>query len=321
MTTDLRLAVTQQVYGDSAVKVPCLNPEHQDDTASMAVYPSNIHCFGCGFHVANTEKALALLLGVTQAEAREIAPTLAARTPTQAKPGIDAREHPMANGLADLYYSNLYDKRKHRLEWLYARGLDDSGIARGRLGHNGTAFVVPVFDGAGRLLTLRFRRDDFYAGQGEQEHGPKYRGTKGRNGLFLYGEAWLTAQQGDWCVVTEGELDALRLWQDGVPAVSATNGAGQSHRVPLLLRELCPSYRTLMVATDTDGAGGLAASRVCEAAKKLGYRVVRLSWLDKAKDVTEYLQQGGTFKEMLRREYCPFDGERWERTAGTTQAA
>lgn len=312
MTTDLRLAVSQSPYGDAPVKIPCLNPLHKDDVASLAVYRENIHCFGCGFHVQNTDKALALLLGVTPAEAREIAPKLQARAVTTQASNIDVRQHPMPSGLADMYYGNLYKTRSNRLEWLYARGLDDAGIALGKLGHTGASYTIPVFGAGGVLLTLRYRRDNYYAGTDDGRSGPKYFGTKGRNGVFLYGEWLLANDKRDWCIITEGELDALRLWQDGIPACSATNGAGQSNRVPRLLRELCPRVTTVCVSVDVDAAGAAAADKTCLAARKLGYRVIRLSWFGDAKDVTEYLAQGGTFKEMLRHDHCPFNRERWE---------
>lgn len=317
MTTDLRLAVSQNVYGDAPVKIPCLNPLHKDDTASLCVYRENLHCFGCGFHERNIDKALALLLGVTPAEAREIAPKLQARTATiQQASTIDVRQHPLPSGLADLYYANLYKTRAHRLEWLYERGLTDNGIRLGRLGHTGASFVLPVFDATGALLTLRFRRDDLFSGQGDgATAGPKYFGTKGRNGVFLYGEWLLANDKRDWCIITEGELDCLRVWQSGYPACSATNGAGQAHLVPALLRKLLPTIRTVLVGVDTDAAGEAAAKRTCEAARKLGLRVIRLSWLDDAKDLTEYLTQGGTMKGCIRREYCQFDSTRWEQSA------
>lgn len=67
-----------------------------------------------------------------------------------------------------------------------------------------------------------------------------------------------------------------------------------------------------MVATDTDAAGWKASQSVCKAAMQLGFRVVQLSWLERAKDVSEFLAQGGTLEGMIHREVSAFNSQRWE---------
>lgn len=284
---DLRLAVTDSPYGDAAVKVTC--PVHNDPSASLAVYPDNIHCYGCGFHRNNLDEALAILLGITPAEAFERLDSLQGAYVAQAKVDLP----PLPTGKARMYHRFLREQMSQRLEWLYARGLTDATIDEALLGHDGFRFTIPVFDQHNQLVTLRFRKDDTVPDD-EGERTPKYSGMKGRNQLYLYGANWLA---GDTVIVTEGELDALRLWQTGLCAVSATNGAGRTARVPALLRELSEQVDTIVAATDADAAGDKAAVQTAKAAEEVGCRVKRLRWLE-GKDVTEALCKGSEFYEQ-----------------------
>ena len=87
--------------------------------------------------------------------------------------------------------------------------------------------------------------------------------------------------------ICEGELDALRLWQEGRPAVSVTNGAGQVEKLPALLKAQYPLITHLCIATDQDEPGEEAAERTKKVAEALGFTTFRWHWKE-AKDVTEY---------------------------------
>lgn len=271
--------------------------------------------FGCGAHFNDWDEALSLLLGVTKAEAHAVAPHYSSESldAYRERAALEARRDPLPPAYADIYYRNLYKTRRHRLEWLYARGLTDETIALAKLGHSGTHFTIPLFDANGNLLSLRFRKDDEYVPD-EDEDGkafPKYSGMKGRNGLYLYGEWLLSQRPYDFTFVTEGELDALRLWQDGYPAVSATNGARQARNAPILLRRLFPTVRRLLVATDGDGPGTEAAAAVSAEGQRLGFGVVRCSWFV-GKDITEYLKAGGKLEWLMKETVCEYNADRFE---------
>lgn len=288
---DLRLAVDETAYGDGPLKVRC--PVHDDPSASLAVYPDNIHCFGCGFHRNNPDEALAVLLGISRTEARSALPQFDSERldAYRLRAAERAKLDPLPTSKAKMYNTFLRQTMSHRLEWFYARGLTDETIDRALLGHDGARFTIPVFDQHGQLLTIRYRKDlmpDQWDREDNRTRIPKYSGTKGRNGLFLYGAQWLGDT--DYVIVTEGELDALRLLQCGHPVCSATNGARQVVRVPRLLSELFPSIRRLYIATDQDDAGHDAARQTARGAE--GYEVKRLRWLTEVKDVTEHLMLG-----------------------------
>lgn len=299
---DLRLAVSEDVVGDYPIKIKCR--EHNDKVGSLAVYRDHIHCYGCGFGEGrgNALYALAYLLRLDLASAVEQAPkyTVESLDSYRERAAEESRRDPMPGSLATIYHEVLRGRRQYRLTWLYDRGISDRTIDDHLLGHDGVRFVLPVFDQRGNLVSLRFRRDDLYA----EESSPKYMGTKGRNGFYVYPEAHIAAQQPEALALCEGELDALRLWQEGIPAISATNGAGQAPKVVAYVREHFPSVTHLIIATDMDEPGREAARLAATAATKLGFTGDILEWENgdgSAKDVSEALKVGALRADVLRR--------------------
>jgi DNA primase len=300
---DLRLVVDESASGYGPVKIKCL--VHDDPTASMCIYPDNIHCFGCGYHRNDWDECLALLLGISKDAAHEVAPRYSTESldAYRTKAAQQARRDPLPKARALMYNRYLRDVMSHRLDWLYKRGLTDETIDRELLGHDGFRFSIPVYDFEGRLVTIRFRRDDTILPEfHEDENGrpvpvPKYSGLKGRNGLYLYGEHWLSQFPQHWVIVTEGELDALRLRQQGLPAVSATNGARQTGAVIRLLLDVLPDLRSLYIATDQDEPGEEAAVQAAKAASAFSVEATRLMWME-GKDITEHLQMRGKLDVM-----------------------
>jgi hypothetical protein len=309
---DLRLAVEEDVIGDYPVKIKCLAPEHKDKVRSLAVYSEHLHCFGCGLHLDLWEGAapmpkdhvhpLAYLLGVSNDEALKVAPRYANDTldAYRERAATEARRDPMPGSLALIYNEILLEgRRRERANWLKARGLTVATIHGNYLGHDGVRFTIPVFDSRGNLISIRYRRDDAYC----DETTPKYSGTKGRNGLYLYPENLLAKDTRDWVVLCEGELDALRLWQEDVPAATATNGAGQSAKLPAILKAQYPRIKRIVVATDMDEPGREAAEVTVAAAIKEGYQAFALEWLQ-GKDVTEALQLRALNLRALKQEFA-----------------
>jgi DNA primase len=289
---DLRLVVTDRVLGP--VKVRCVNPDHEDPNASMTVYADNIHCFGCGFHRNDYDEALALLRAA------------GAKGNGKGKVHKSRPAKPPTLGVAQMYHRFLRESRTQRLSWLYARGLTDESIDMALLGHDGGRFTIPVFDANGKLVTIRFRNDDVYG------EWAKYSGWPGVNQTYLYGANWIDESDNSFVVLTEGELDALRLRQSGLCSCSVTNGAGNSHAAPSLLSGMRLGAGTrLVVATDQDSAGDSAAIQTAREAARLGFEVWRWEWWD-AKDITEHLNNNGTLQVLWRK----WDGHEYRRTGG-----
>lgn len=310
MTLDLRLAVSDDPVGDYPLKITCPPRIHKertggklDKTSSLAVYPDSIHCYGCGYNRMGVW-GLADLLGVKIDEARRVADHYSSEAVEayRERAALEASSTPLPPVLARLYNSVLMGPNALRAErqvWLQARGLTPTSWERFDLGHDGKRFVIPVYAADGNLLTLRYRRDDAY-----DEAGPKYSGMKGRNGLYLYPEPQVAAHAdwgGDYLWVVEGELDAVRLWQEGQPAITATNGAGQAKKLPALIRARWPNVRHLLIATDQDEPGEQAAQVTLEAAVEAGFDPLDLSrvYWPEGKDITEALALGYDYQEAI----------------------
>lgn len=315
---DLRLAVTDMPVADLPVYAKC--PGHKDTKRpNLAVYDDHLHCYVCGFHrnlrppvasMETHEHPLAILLGVTNEEALALEARYSSESldAYRERAATEARRDPMPTALAQVYNQVLMQgPRKGRMDWLLARGLTRKTIGDNLIGHDGNRFVIPVFDADANLISLRFRRDDEYLDDGY----PKYSGVKGRNGLYLYPEDLIEREERRMLVICEGELDALRLWQDNIAAISPTNGAGQVVKLPKLIRERWPSVATLLLATDQDEAGEAAAMGhtnekgkfvpgAAQAALELGFKVYRLKW-EGGKDVSEALQLGTLDSKHLGR--------------------
>lgn len=302
-------------FGTNPILMKC--PHHKDDAESLAIYPDHAHCYGCSFRISRRMEALAWLLGLPDWKAAlSVASqyTFLEKTKRQNKPKT-RRAPTMAE--VSIYESLLED----RIEWFHQRGLSTEMIHQARLGHNGAAFVIPVFDGRGKLVTLRYRNDEEISGKEEVEYDenldlvktrriPKYRGWTGANDACLY-PAWkFEADRSDYVVLVEGEFDALLLWQRGIPAITATNGAGQQGLVLDLVQEYYdrikahprrrPALRRVVICGDRDEPGTAACRKLFLRAKEEYDEVVWIQWpRELGKDVTEVLGKGYSFDYLL----------------------
>jgi DNA primase len=287
---DLRLVIDDSPVGEAPIKVRC--PAHKERSASLAVYPDHVHCFGCGFHSVGVD-ALALLLKTDNE-------TAAAQWSKYTSEAIDsyrerATEHAKSSPLpikhAELFCNQLFGRFHQRLEWLTARGLTLETIGDNLIGHNGEQFTIPIFDDNGNLISFRYRADPLYC-RPEFVRQHKYVGMAGRNGRYLYPAPDVMADMRDWSVLCEGEFDTLLARQDGLPAATLTNGAGQMKRLPAML----PSHiKTAYVAADIDEAGLIARDETITAALDLGLTTYTVEFSDTAKDYTDARQQGWRF--------------------------
>lgn len=303
---DVRLAITDAPVGNQPEKICC--PFHNDPTASFSVYPDGGYCHGCHKRLPRMETLALLLFGSSEGGAVDRAfqvahkYTVAELDAYRARVDENVKTDPLPWGLAHAYQSLLWGARQDRKQWLKDRGLSADTIGIYNLGHNGTQFTIPIPDRNNNLLTIRFRRDDQYGTEyfdpkrGTEVAIPKYCGLPGRNGLFLYPLHVLSSA--DWCVVVEGELDALRLIQEGIPAISATNGAGNVAKIPALLLRDAPRIKRLFIATDQDERGDEARIQTNSTALDHGLWTTRIEWpLEWGKDITEMMANGHSLEE------------------------
>jgi len=259
--------------GDESLKARCIRPDHRDLTPSLLISADHVYCFGCGSFWWPDQF-------LTELGDRHLS-TSTARALNRRQPL--SRFIPMA--MAETYNRWLNSHYAHRLEWLFARGLRlEDSINLNKLGYDGTAFVIPVIE-HNEVQALRFRRDESWEDELHAVGGSKYWGLPGRNAVALYKPRipdWVPVKS-DYVHLCEGELDALRLAQEGLPAWSLTNGC-RAFRPEHV--EAFEGFKVKIVY-DQD-ASGRKASR--EIAQMLGCRQV--SWPEVlGKDVTEFLQR------------------------------
>ncbi len=293
---DVRLAVTKKPFEDKPWFMKCPETQnHTDSTHSLAVYPDHIQCYGCGFSVMRRMDALAYLLGVSVYQAIKRAPEFYVRE--QINSTLEVKK--LSPAIARSYQSLLWTGRRDRLAWLTARGFTEQTIKQAMIGHDTTRFTIPVFNQAGELVTVRYRRDDLYGVEwwDVRNHQlrtlPKYSGVARHNECALYPLLDLSLRH---VLLTEGELDALRLRQEGYHAITVTNGAGSQLRA---LDLLPASIDTIYIVMDQDAVGRLASRDVFIEASKRGLAVALAEWdLSWGKDVTDLYLQGHTVDDV-----------------------
>lgn len=108
-------------------------------------------------------------------------------------------------------------------------------------------------------------------------------------------------------VLTEGELDAMSVWQaTGHPTISLPNGASS---LPVDLLPMLERFHRIILWMDSDAAGDAGARQFT---RKLGLsrvNVVHAGDADDCKDANDWLRQGENLESMIRRAApLPHDG-------------
>lgn len=99
--------------------------------------------------------------------------------------------------------------------------------------------------------------------------------------------------------ITEGELDALSIFQAGGFAASVGGGGGDSKLLEFLEKERCQGKSwKLILALDSDEAGKEHANKLAAKLKSLGFAFSTLEMAAKCKDPNEWLQ---TSPETLKK--------------------
>jgi hypothetical protein len=207
---------------------------------------------------------------------------------------------PLPQALVTAYEGLLWGAYRYRVSWLLGRGLLERTIRKYRLGHSGLAFTIPLWGPHGELQGIKLRHDEVLYPENPPEK--KYWGIRGHSKVQLYG-LWRQNLQGRDVVLTEGELDCLRLLQEKRSfAVVTSTGGAQSWKAELAV-ELQGAKRVYL-AFDQDSAGEAGAQNCAQVlrAHELPTRVVRWD-AGSGKDITELLLRRGmdAFYDALRR--------------------
>ena len=165
--------------------------------------------------------------------------------------------------------------------FLHGRGLLDAVIDAWRIGQEGDWMAWPVYDGAEKLVNVKYR----------QVRDKQFRNNKGGARWPIGVHRCSLAINGPRLIVTEGELDAMSLEQYGLRnVVSLPNGSGDQDWIALSWDWL-RQFEEIVLATDGDKAGREAAA---EIVRRLGHkwRLRRLTLPDGHKDANAALMAG-----------------------------
>lgn len=142
--------------------------------------------------------------------------------------------------------------------------------------------TIPVYDIKGRLLFCRYRH---------LEGTAKFSNDKGAHPALF---AIHKAKKFDQIVLCEGEPDTMRLWQEGIPAVTGTSGVktfSEKLAAPLAEKEV-------LIVLDNDDAGASAVEKYYEVLKKVKATPKIVTLPKEYKDVSEYFTAGFTKEDF-----------------------
>lgn len=174
--------------------------------------------------------------------------------------------------------------------WLNDRGITDTTIE---------AFKVREVQRNGETWALfPYLRDGVYV-------NGKYRNPADKKGMGQEKDAepclfgWhLIDPKARTVVIAEGEIDAMTLWQAGIPALSVNAGSGNHQWIENDWNRL-QRFSEIVISFDHDEAGDKGAQEVM---KRLGLeRCKRMAM--PCKDANQWLQEGGTpeqFREAVK---------------------
>lgn len=262
----------------------CLCPYHEDTNPSFAI---NVRkglfvCYACG--VRGKVDHLANHLNVTGVHAE----TVQDIDEIKAKAEQVLAEPERAKTISPLWLEHW--QSGDYLDHWSVRGITSPDVINWfSLGYDpmADALAIPVHHPAkNSVLSVVRRRLNPEEGQ------PKYKyehGFKISEHLFGSWQVRQHAPEARAVVVTEGSIDALAMWQVGVPAV-ALLGARVSDEQSRLLRALDP--RELIVMTDNDHAGIAARDDVRRKLHSSGIILSKPSyWPAGAKDPADMTEE------------------------------
>jgi len=166
--------------------------------------------------------------------------------------------------------------------WFKSRGISEVTLRYFGIWWNGSNIVIPIKDPLYKTLFNKYRRNPI------DEKGPKYTYDKGAKiSLYNYDP---TQNKILFC---EGELDAVRLHEIGVHAVSSTGGAGSFQE------EWLETFKdkNLIVCLDNDDAGIKGMLKIALLRPETRFISFPQYW--KGKDVTDFLKNH-TPEEFLK---------------------
>lgn len=198
------------------------------------------------------------------------------------------------------------------LDYLHSRGLTEQSLKAYRVGESPGGWIVFPFIRNDETVYIK------YLNQHREDSGKKRIKAEANCEPILFGMQVIPEDQ-SFLVITEGELDAMSLFEYGIPAVSVPNGAGTGHKNAWIEHcwEWLEVFSEIFLCLDNDEPGQIAANDI---ATRLGQHRCKLVTLPK-KDANECRTAGISKEEIFTclQEAKSFDPEELRRAGTYTQ--
>jgi len=180
-------------------------------------------------------------------------------------------------------------------EYLKEHGINEETIKTFELSWDENHLNIPIRDKEGGQLFTKSRNLNY--GPGSEE--PKYKNSQGSHAtLFNY----YAVAESEKIIITEGEVDAMKLYQEGLSAISSTGGAGTfPEDFVFQLKD-----KEIWVCFDNDPAGRKGIDSILE--KLPNAKIILLP--DNIKDVCDYFQDK-TLKDFYKLMKKAKDKDAW----------
>ena len=262
---------------DTRHKFKCLNPQHADEHPSMSYDPKRqiVHCFSCGVSY-DTLKIMEIETGMRGYELFKHAYEyfgiqVEGNSPERAyKP----QEASMSGQGISKYLKECEGalKGSEGEKYLHERGFNDKILKECHVGYDESkkSIVLPYI-----------RENDYYITRSIE--GKEYRKPKGKSEpLYQLGE------KSSIVYVTEGQIDAMSLYQSGVQYVVAIGGGG-TEKLKNIYDKKIDMLKRAVIVRDNDEAGKATSQRIKEMLNKVGIVSVVVAPPEEYKDSNEIL--------------------------------
>lgn len=190
--------------------------------------------------------------------------------------------------LIEKFHQSLPEKIRY---WLREkRGLSDKVIDKFKLGWNGKALTIPIYDKDDNYIFFKYRKDPE-----DKSDSPKY-WYPPNSSAELYGWEHITNPKST-LIICEGELDRLISESYDLPAITSTSGAGTFKDEWIEVIKILPSQ--IFICYDNDNPGMDGCQKIAEVIPQA--KIVRIPSENGIKDITDFITSKGIedFKRLL----------------------
>ena len=276
---------------DTRHKFKCLNPQHNDEHPSMSYDPQRqiAHCFSCNVSY-DTFNVMELDTGLHGLDLFKYAYEYFGIKLEGRSPMSSYKSQEKNQNLQDVsdYMENSQKalKGSQGEKYLHERGFNDKILQDCHVGYDESkkSIVLPYI-----------RENDYYITRSIE--GKEYRKPKGKSEpLYQLGE------RSNVVYVTEGQLDAMSLYQSGVKYVVAIGGGG-TEKLKTIYDKKTDMPKRAVIVRDNDDAGIATSQRIKETLNKVGIVSVVVTPPEGFKDSNEVLKKNAERLKYLVGEW------------------